>query len=270
MKRRGFTLLELIVSTTIAAIVGVSLLMTFRRQERFYGSATEIMDVRSQLRDGADVLVADLRGAAVTRYGFPVMTDTAVELFATLGTSVVCNPPSGRTLLLSSNTLLTSFLANPDTGDIALVFANRWIESRISSFTTRSIVPGCGYTLTLQSSVDSATHKGSPVRFVRRGRYSIYRSSDREWYLGYRRCNAIGPSVCTTVQPVSGPYLGLGFRYFDRDGAELNDAALSPQVARVDVVLRGETRRVVSLAGDATRRYRDSIVVSISPRNRVR
>jgi prepilin-type N-terminal cleavage/methylation domain-containing protein len=305
MKRFGFTLIELVVATAIAAIVGATLLMTFRRQERFYGAATDVMSVRSQLRDAADVLVADIRGAAVARYGFPVMTDTAVELFATVGTSVVCAVPSGRTLflppsVLSSGAVLTSFVAAPDTGDIALVYANpfnnpdsaRWIESRISGFTTRSIASSCppatgfttigdagpGYALTLQNAVDSAIRKGSPIRFLRRSRYSIYRSSDGESYLGYRRCNAIGASVCTTIQPVSGPYLsyskngasGLGFRYFDKNGSELSDVGLSQGVARVDVVLRGETRRAVSLAGDAMRRYRDSAVVSISPRNRAR
>lgn len=279
MRRAGFTLIELIVATVIAGIVGASLLITMRRQERFYSSATEMIGVRSQLRDAADVLVADIRGAAVARYGFPVMTDTAVELFATVGTSVVCSPPAGRTLSLSNNALLTSILAPPDTGDIALIFADstKWIETRISSFAAKSTTT-CGYTLTLPVAVDSAIHMGSPVRFIRRGRYSIYRSSDGEWYLGYRRCNAIGPSVCTTIQPVSGPYLpyskigagGIGFRYFDQSGSELTDAASSLRVARVDVIIRGETRRAVSLAGDALKRYRDSVVVSISPRNRLR
>jgi prepilin-type N-terminal cleavage/methylation domain-containing protein len=280
MRRAGFTLLELIVATVIAGIVAASLLMTFRRQERFYGSATEMMGVRSQLRDAADVLITDIRGATVSRYGFPLMTDTAVEMFASIGTSVVCSPPSGRTLYLSKSALLTSFLASPDTGDIALLFADstRWIESRITSFAVRSLAPTCGYTVTLPIAVDSAIHQGSPIHFVRRGRYSIYRSSDGEWYLGYRRCNALGQSVCATIQPVSGPYLpyskngasGLGFRYFDQNGAELVDAAMSSRVARVDVVVRGETRRPIALAGDAVRRYRDSVVISISPRNRVR
>ena len=279
MKRRGFTLIELVVATAIAGIVGATLVMTLRRQERFYSSATEMIGVRAQLRDAADVLIADIRGASVARYGFPLMTDTALEMFTTLGTSVVCSPPTGRTLFLSNSALLTSFLAPPDTGDIALMFADstRWIESRISSFATRSALT-CGYAVTLPFQVDSAIHQGSPIRFIRRGRYSIYRSSDGEWYLGYRRCNAMGPSICNTIQPVSGPYVsysrsgagGLGFRFFDQSGGELTDAALSSQVARVDVVLRGETRRAVSLAGDALKRYRDSIVVSISPRNRVR
>ena len=306
----GFTLVELIVATALAALIGSTLLVTLRRQERFYGSATEMIRLRSQLRDAADVLVADIRGAAVTRYGLSLMTDTAVELFATLGSSVVCTAPSGRTLFLPPGTLasggvLTSLLASPDTGDLALLYSipggnpdsARWVESRISAFATRSLAASCpastgftsaldetagrsSYAVTLTANPPPDVRAGAPVRFIRRARYSLYRSSDGDWYLGYRRCNAIGQSICTTIQPVSGPYLrysrsgtsssGIGFRYFDPSGAELFDASLSAVVARIDVVLRGETARAVSLVGDARQRYRDSAVVSVSPRNRVR
>jgi prepilin-type N-terminal cleavage/methylation domain-containing protein len=306
MRRTGFSLIELLVTTAIAGLVGVTVMMTLRRQERFYSSATEIMNVRSQLRDAGDVLVGDIRSANVARYGFALMTDTAVELFATVGTSVVCASPSGKTLFLppttlASGTTLTSLLAPPDTGDLALVYATptndpdaaRWFEYRISSFSTRSISTTCpaatgftsiadaarsAYALTVPVPLDTSIHKGAPIRFVRRGRYSLYRSSDGEWYLGYRRCNALGASSCTTIQPVSGPYqpysksgsAGLGFRYFDSNGIEITDASVSSRVARVDVILRGSTSRAASLTGDAAQRYRDSVIVSISPRNRSR
>jgi len=307
--RRGFTLLELIVATALAALVGSTLMMTLRRQERFYSSATEVMQVRAQLRDAADVLAADIRSAAVARYGLPLMTDSAMELFTTIGSSVVCTVPAGKILFLppprlASGTVLTSLLATPDTGDLALIYAmpagepdsGRWVESRIAAFATRSVSSSCpaptgftsgadavgqaGYAVTLASPPPSSVRKGSPVRFLRRARYSLYRSSDGQWYLGFRRCNAVGPSVCGTIQPVSGPYLpyerqggnssGLAFRYFDSAGGEVVDALLSPAISRIDVVLRGETARAVSLAGDARLRYRDSAIVSVSPRNRVR
>ena len=268
-----------------------------------------MLQVRGQLRDAADVLATDIRGAAVSRYGLPLMTDSALELFAGIGTSVVCTTPAGPALFLpptalSSGTVLTSLLATPDTGDLALIYAmpggipdsGQWVESRITAFASRSLSTSCppstgftsaadaaagrkGYVVTLGSAL-TAVRKGAPVRFLRRARYSLYRSSDGSWYLGYRRCNATGPSVCSTIQPVSGPYLaygssgaatnGLAFRYFNAAGSELLDAALSATTARVDIVLRGETVRAVALVGDARVRYRDSAVVTISPRNRSR
>ena len=307
--RRGFTLIELIVATSLAALVGSAIMLTLRRQERFYRAATEVTQVRAQLRDATDVLASDIRGAAIARYGLPLMTDSAMELFTAIGSSVVCAAPAGKTLFLppprlASGTVLTSLLAPPDTGDLALIYempagqpdSGRWLESRITAFTSRSVSTTCpaatgftsdvdavgqtGYALTLLSVPTASVRKGAPVRFLRRGRYSLYRSSDAQWYLGFRRCNAVGPSVCGTIQPVSGPYLpyerqggnsgGMAFRYFDSAGGEVVDALLSPTISRIDVVLRGETARAVSLAGDARLRYRDSAVVSISPRNRAR
>lgn len=307
--KAGFTLIEMIVATAIAAVVGTTLMLTLRRQERFYSSSAQMLQVRAQLRDGGDVLTSDIRGAAVERYGFPLMTDTAVEFFSTIGSSVVCDTPVGQTLFLPPDTLssgatLTSFLATPDTGDIVLIYAMRggvpdsaqWVDARIAAFATRSLSTSCppssgfvspadaaagerGYALTLTPSVPTGIRKGAPIRFVRRGRYSLYASSG-EWYLGYRRCNAIGFSSCGTIQPVSGPYLsyqgqqnanaGLAFHYFDAGGAEVTDEAFSRLVSRVDIVLRGATAREVALSGDARIRYRDSAVVSVSPRNRAR
>ena len=307
--RAGFTLIEMIVATAIAAVVGTTLMLTLRRQERFYSSSAQMLQVRAQLRDGGDVLTSDIRGAAIERYGFPLMTDTAVEFFSTIGSSVVCETPVGQTLFLppdtvSSGATLTSLLATPDTGDIALIYAMRggvpdsaqWVDARIAAFATRSLSSSCppstgfassadvaagerGYALTLTPSVPTGIRKGAPVRFLRRGRYSLY-ASGGEWYLGYRRCSAVGLSSCGTIQPVSGPYLsyrgqqspdaGLAFHYFDAGGAEVTDEAFSRLVSRVDIVLRGATAREVALSGDARVRYRDSAVVSVSPRNRAR
>jgi prepilin-type N-terminal cleavage/methylation domain-containing protein len=308
-RRPGFTLIEVVVATAIAGIVGATLMMTLRRQERFYSSASLMLEVRDQLRDGADVLTSDIRGAAVERYGFPLMTDSAVELFSTIGSSVVCETPSGATLFLPPSTLssgatLTSLLASPDTGDLALIYAMvggipdsaQWVEARIAAFATRALATSCppttgftsssdlaagqqGYALTLSSIPAMPVRKGAPVRFVRRGRYSLYASGGK-WYLGYRRCDALGSSSCGTIQPISGPYLpyvatgsaepGLAFRYFDANGDEIGDASLSPLTTRIDIVLRGSTALVVALAGDARVPYRDSTVVSVSPRNRAR
>lgn len=311
MNRRnaGFTLIEMVVATAIAGIVGTTLMVTLRRQERFYSSAAQMLQVRGQLRDGGDVLTSDIRGAAVERYGLPLMTDSAVEFFSTIGSSVVCETPVGQTLFLPPDTLssgatLTSLLASPDTGDIALIYAMRggvpdsaqWVDARIAGFATRSLSTSCppstgftssadvaagerGYALTLTASPPTGIRQGAPVRFLRRGRYSLY-ASGGEWYLGYRRCNAAGASSCGTIQPVSGPYLpysgqgspdaGLAFHYFDANGNEITDEAFSRLVSRIDIVLRGATARAVALAGDARIRYRDSAVVSVSPRNRAR
>jgi prepilin-type N-terminal cleavage/methylation domain-containing protein len=287
----GFTLVELMVATAVAGVGGALIVGTLVRQQRFYAASEKVLDVRAQLRDGADVLVEDIRGAAVRDFGLPLMSDTAIEMYATVATSIACAASTGNTVglppaKLASGHVLTSILSPPDTGDVAAVFnapngtadSARWETYAVSSFASRSITSACpsstgfttsadsftgstAYVLTLATIPSPALRPGAPVHFLRRVRYSFYRSSDGDWYLGYRRC---GSSSCATIQPVSGPYApyrgspstsGLSFRYYDVAGAQLSSASLSSGVARIDIVLRALT---------------DSAIVTVSPRNRLR
>src|SRR5215212_8718393 len=274
--------------------------MTIVRQQRFFSSASEVLGVRSQLRDAADVLASDIRSASVAEFGLPAMTDTAFEMYSTIASSVACMSGSPTTIglpptTLTSGSTLTTMLAQPDTGDIAAIYSadsTRWDEYRIAAFASRSLATSCpsatgfttlgdggtGYQLTLAMTPSPTVKKGSIIHFVRRARYSFYRSSDGEWYLGYRRCGVSPPYGCSTIQPVSGPYRpyrstggsGVSFRYLDQNGAEITSAAQSTSVARIDIVLRGEAASAISLTGDARKIWRDSVVVSVSPRNRTR
>ncbi|MEO5588937.1 MAG: prepilin-type N-terminal cleavage/methylation domain-containing protein [Gemmatimonadaceae bacterium] len=307
LTRRGFTLTELIVATAIGSLVATAIIGTLVRQQRFYQAASETLATRSQLRDGADVLVADLRGSAVSSLGLPLMTDTAIEMYTIIGSSIACAESASSIIGLPPSTLtagntLTSLLAAPDTGDLALVFtappgfpdSSRWVSVRIASFAARSLATSCpastgfttaadsypgatGYLLTLATLPPFSIRRGSIVRILRRVRYSLYRSADGRWYLGYRRCNLADPAQCVAVQPVSGPYRpygsgasGLEFRYFDSTGLRLMSGTQSRSVARVEIILRGETADAISMAGENRQRWRDSTVATVSPRNRER
>ncbi len=298
--KRGFSVAELLVATAIAGITTALMTMTIVRQQRFFSSAAEILGVRSQLRDAADVLACDIRSASVSEPGLPAMTDTAFEMYSIIASSVVCMVTSATTLglppvTLTSGNTLTAMLAQPDTGDIASIYnadSATWTNYRIAAFASRTLSSSCpsstgftaigdvlpGYQLVLATTPASPVKKGSIVHFLRRARYSFYRSSDNEWYLGYRRCGVSPPYPCAAIQPVSGPYRpyrssgggGITFRYRDQYSAELTTVAQSRAVARIDIVLRGEAPSLISLTGDARKVWRDSIVVSVSPRNRAR
>ncbi|MEO5588429.1 MAG: prepilin-type N-terminal cleavage/methylation domain-containing protein, partial [Gemmatimonadaceae bacterium] len=118
LSRRGFTLAELIVATAIGSLVAASIIGTLVRQQRFYQAASEALITRSQLRDAADVLVADLRGSAVSSLGLPLMTDTAIEMYTIIGSSIACAESASSIIGLPPSTLtagntLTSLLAAP-------------------------------------------------------------------------------------------------------------------------------------------------------------
>ena len=250
--RPGFTLIELAVVLVILGVVGSAIGLTLLRQQRFYRGATELLYAREGVRDAIELLSTDIRGMATTDT-VRLLADSAIEMFASIGSSVVCQI-SGADIGLpraapSPGNTLTAFVTQPDTGDLALFYrdsveaGSQWERHRIAGFSSRSLAATCpvstgftqkprtqpgqrGSSLRSHHSFDERRQaRGAPVRFIRRARYSLYHASDGGWYLGYRRCNAIGPSACGVVQPVSGPYrgyspdpaaTGLLFEYFDR------------------------------------------------------
>jgi type II secretory pathway pseudopilin PulG len=296
---RGFSLLELLGVIAIGTLAAEAIVTTLMRQQQFYRAATELRSARAEVRDAVEVLSSDIRGmsAGDTR----LRADSALELFAEIGVSIVCQvagnevglPPSH----VSGNTL-TSILTDPDTGDIATFYVDsagtgaRWMQYRLAGFELRNLDSTCGtsgfssatdrgvlqkgFALTISGAIPSGIGAGTPVRFLRRARYSLYRASDGKSYLGYRRCNALGPSVCGTIQPLSGPYLrystdehatGLRFEYFDDSGAHLDPTAPATALARIDISARSASgqRNPFSRRGA---NISDSGTVSVALRNR--
>jgi hypothetical protein len=257
-----------------------------------WGAST--LSARAQLRDAAVVLAADLRGTSVRGDTIRLLSDSGVELFAPLGSSALCDSSAGMTFTLpplrfGGGATLTSWTATPDTGDLAVVLLNdstpTWQRYRIASVSSRSVSTACATTNQLSSGATSTTAyavtlrqlpaqglpAGTPVQFVRRTRYSLYRASDGKWYLGQRRCNAVD-GACTGIQPVSGPFrsysagsAGITMRYYDAGGAQLAGSISPLQVARIELSLRADRRAFPGMPGPSNRI--DSTVVVIALRN---
>ena len=301
-RQNGFTLIELTVVLALIGVISSAIGLTLVRQQRFYRSASELLYARSDVRDAIDVLATDIRGMAVADT-VRVLADSAIEMFATIGSSVVCQRQDTIEIGLSAGVsprgnTLTSLLTQPDTGDLVLFYrdsvetGSHWERHRISGFRSTSSDTSCpvgsafglsgaaasgkGFVVTLTDALSSELGPGAPVRFVRRGRYSLYRASDGEWYLGYRRCNAVGASVCGPIQPLSGPYrahstnpqmTGLRFEYFDAGGSRLEAGASPLLLARVGITARAESRARLAIEGRPLTPA-DSGTVSIAVRNR--
>lgn len=283
VRRAGFTLAEVVVALALSSIVGTALCGVLIAQQRVYRNATERLMLRHAVRDAAEVLPAELRGVGMGGGLAAQLSDTAVELYTVVGSSIVCTATSMQLTLppdtLLSGALLTSLAATPDTGDLAAVYmepadstrAATWERIAIADVSRRAAANGCpastgfttpsdassmAYVVTFALTQAAPPKPGAPVRFLRRGRFSVYRSSDARWYLGYRRCAASGVSLCGTIQPVSGPYAsaraGLRFRYRDRVG----NAVLAPpweSIALVEIAVRSVGRPAgTATAGDST------------------
>lgn len=266
--RPGFTLVELTVALVLSGLIGTALSAALVLQQRVYRNATERLMLRHAVRDAAEVLPTEIRGVGMSGALAAPLGDTAVELYSVVGSSVTCTATTTQLTLppdtLASGAVLTSLAATPDTGDLIAVYtepadsgaAATWERIPIADVSRRSSASGCpastaftaasdagsmAYVVTFASPRAAPPRVGAPVRFMRRGRFAVYRSSDAKWYLGYRRCGASNVSPCGTTQPVSGPYAGassgLSYRFRDRAGIVLR-APTWDAVALVEITIR--------------------------------
>ena len=311
--RRGFTLIELVVVLVLMGIVCGAILQLLARQQRFYKSTSEVIDNRTQLRDAIFIVPADLRGVSSIGGDIRTMGLTSTEFFSNIGSSIVCSyagigsatislPP--RTL--ASGTMLTAWLSQPQPGDVVFLYDNgttvgnaddSWARYQIAAggfqsavdpswcptargFTSAADAGATSYRITLSVAPNqSRSPIGSPIRFMRAVRYSLYQAADNRWYLGLETCDANVVGNCTDRQPISGPYLpattdpatsGLAFRYYDRNGVELTSVADAPRVARIEMVVRSQTVAPrATFGGGQAQQVRDSLAVTIGIRNRV-
>ncbi len=301
---RGFTLTELIVAIALFSIVGGAIYEGLRRQQQVFRSIALMVATRSDVRDAAEVLATDLLSASPLDT-LPLASDSAVEFSSNIGTSISCDSAPGYTIRippenLASKLPLTSLLAAPDTGDLLLIYNDdsvatagqpRWDRHTIASVSSGTAATACppstGFTssedgaaqahvITLRNAASSWIRRGAPLRIVRRGSYSLYRSSDSRWYLGYRRCNPLGPSSCKPIQPLGGPYTGyskagqsgVSFEYFDAASGPLTSVDAGFRTARINISVRGQPLGLLRLGRTPAAGYMDSTLISVALRNR--
>ena len=293
--RRGFTLVELLVALALASVVAAALLTVLVRQQRFYAGVAQLVETRAHIREGLGVLPNDLRNLSTAAGDLLAMSDSAIELRATIGSAVACDvgkhtldlPP-----LDAATMTLTTWLSRPQPGDDVHVLDDRTGELRSAGVTSvesgTTLCPGSPlispsldagkprHRITVDASLPPGVGAGSPMRFTRRVRYSLYRSpSDARWYLGYTELNP-STHAFNAVQPVSGPYRafdggsasGVAFRFLDGSGEV---ATTGGKVAVIEVVVRGITRGIVRIDGMRTNRGLRQVEaesVSVAIRNR--
>jgi hypothetical protein len=128
------------------------------------------------------------------------------------------------------------------------------------------------------AAVGVGVQAGSPVRFLKRVKYGLYKAGDGKWYLGFDFVT--GDGATWSPQPVSGPYRahyaaldarnGLRIRCYHRNGTELglDVCATSDSLNRLDFTFRSETNAAVAKTGlGTTETLVDSMTVRVALRN---
>lgn len=291
--RRGFSLVELMVILALSSIVIGGLTSVLVRQQRFYRGTADLIETRSQIRQAAGIIPSDLRGVSTIGGDILAISDTSMVFWATIGQAVACVAVPGAyeisipPLVLANNNTLASFTMTPSAGDTVYVYHDglteaasddKWMAYGITGPPTTSTLP-C---VTLTGNADLNTTRssfpldkplganlsvGTPLRFLRRTRYTLFKAQDAAWYLGYCSPDCVG-----TPQPIAGPFLpgagansGVSFSYQDAAGAA---TTIPANIAQVSIVVRGKTQGVVDMGGYNTTQVGDSLRFSVAIRNR--
>lgn len=273
LTRRGATTLAelciaLVLGAVAAALGGGVLLAAERHARRDRDTGRESQTVRDAMHLLSTEIIAARAGSIIVR------GDTAIDLASHVGASVACRAEATELVLPSVVTTLaapyTTWRQTPEAGDQVAVWdtttGGAWVAARVDSVSSRSDGAGCPADGAFRTSADSVARqavtrlrvspplpsgvvRGAPVRLFRDVRWMLYRSADRSWWLGIRRC--IGG--CAAAQPVAGPFAapadsGLIFSLTDAGEVSITlraqpaAGATAPAASRLFVAPRGDWR----------------------------
>ena len=244
-RRRGMTLIEIMISLVLLGIVSGVIMRVIMRQQRFYQGVNQIMTQRGQLRSATSILPIDLRSLSSVGNDIIAATDSSMEFMVNIGTGVVCEllPGGAQVALpipaLASGQVLTSWYGygEPAAGASVYIYNDSSVtgneDDRWQPFTLVAVhhdVNKCLSPLQFHGVADLNKERpilqlssiegndpvtggpisqyvgvGAPVRVLKRVRYALYQETDGKSYLGFSTYNT-STTTYGALSPVSGPY----------------------------------------------------------------
>jgi prepilin-type N-terminal cleavage/methylation domain-containing protein len=317
--RRGFTLIEIMIAVTLLGIIGSILTAVLVRQQRFHRAVTQVTDARARMRDIATILPTDLRSISTAGRDILGISDTSIQFRAFVGASIVCKYATGSGVTpaiielppteLASGNVLASWINPPQPNDIAYLYDSGTADGNLddtwgpftisdtaseansawcpstSGFTTAADNSSRRYRISLSTApVQTRVEIGAPIRFAREVRYSIYRASDNQWYVGYQTCTpnaSYGTAgTCGTREVLAGPVLpgaadtttsGLYFVFRTRTGSRVTTLSATDTIATVNVGIRTTSGSLLGATSSkaASEQGGDSLRFTVGIRNRI-
>ena len=285
LRPRGFTLVEVIVSLGLLALVAAGLWRVLDTTRQAYLVQTQRVDLQRTLRESFAVLPAELRELDAADSDIAAMSETSIRIRASRQLAFLCAAPQrlddGAVTLtvrrepffgMSQSFSPGDSVLLYDEGDPATPRDDLWLRGEVLAVSNEDCPdadrPRPGYRVTLRFAWSDGAPDvrgvttGAPLRGFASVAYALYRSpADTQWYIGQQVQDG-------TPQPLIGPLTGpagVTFIYYDSAGAPTSSRAA---VAEIEIRVRGRTARPLRTASARATGYEsDSLVTRVALRN---
>jgi prepilin-type N-terminal cleavage/methylation domain-containing protein len=276
--RRGFTLVEIMVSTAMILIVSGAVYRLLVTTQRLSRAQVEQVSVQSGIRAGSLFVANELRELSTVAGGSRDQNDllsiggSDVTFRAMRGIGFLCQAASATQIRIARNRF--SGHRDPQAGrDSAYVFVegaeetaldDAWLPLPLVQVSSAASCPdgGPGITLTLPpTAVLAEAPTGTPVRIYEIMELKLYRSEGKSW-LGARSVSA-----GEAVQPVVGPLAeanGFRLEYLSSGGFPTSDVTA---VKSIRVTLRGVSEGTVRLGDSQAKPVEEELTTQVTLRN---
>jgi prepilin-type N-terminal cleavage/methylation domain-containing protein len=292
--RRGFTLIEIMVSLVVLLIVSAAVYRLLITTQRVSRAQSEWVSLQSNVRTGSLVVPNELREASTVEGGSTDQNDLFVTQAdnvtyrAMRGLGYVCQvPPAAGTELRIATQSYSGYRAPAGDGrDSLMLFLERnenksgddaWAPLRITGLATNANACGAGvpgYIFTIAPAAGTAAAVeiaagsipvNTPVRIYEVMELRLYQDNGRSW-LGAHSMSAPNNEV---IQPVLGPLTdgnGLVLEYHDQND---NITADRTRIKSVKVTIRGISDEAINEGGGSgrMRRVEQQLVTQVMLRN---
>jgi prepilin-type N-terminal cleavage/methylation domain-containing protein len=281
--RRGFTLIEIMISLILMLIVTGAVYKLILSSQRLSRAQTERMSLQANVRIGSLMVLSDLRelntvtGGSIAENDILAIAASDITYRGMRGSGYICQAPTATQVRISR----TSFSGYRDpvaARDSFYVFLDgnpdtetddAWLPVAITAVSTATACPGAmgaGITLiTPNTAALVGLNTGTPVRFFEVMELKLHQADGRSW-LGARSVSA-----GEEIQPVLGPLSdGDGFllTYLNSAGAVTADRTA---IKSIQVTLRGISEGAVNTGIEGSQsRVQEELVSQIALRNSFR
>jgi len=289
VRRRGFTLVELLVALLLFGIVSAGIYKVLLTNQRLYQAQTQRIDVQQNVRAAATIFAGEFRELDAVDGDISAMTANSITIRAMRQLGFLCDapalpaagPPYNVTMTVRATPLYGSQMFTEDVDSLLIFYEgdqtsrqdDGWHLGSLTAVAPLNCSDGKpGWKLSsrlaafagVQVNQAGAIAVGSPVRGFETVTYLAYQASDSRWYIGLQTAGGTQP----LIGPITGR-TGLRFTYYAANGAV---TAVPAQVVRIAITVGEQTAQPVqqSGVGGGLVTKVDSLTTQVSLRNNAR